>query len=80
MSRHDGEAEVAQCTVVIEDAGSNLSAYVIELDGVVMTGKTVDEVLENMREAIPFHLEGMRMNGAELPVPPIVKTLEILAS
>lgn len=71
---------MTEYTVVIEDAGSNLSAYVIGLDGVVTTGKTVDEILDNMREAIPFHLEGMRMNGADLPVLPIVRTLEIRAS
>jgi predicted RNase H-like HicB family nuclease len=71
---------MTEYTVVIEDAGSNLSAYLIELDGVVTTGETVDEVLDNMREAIPFHLEGLRMNGADLPVPPIVRALEIQAS
>jgi hypothetical protein len=31
-----------------------------------------------MREAIPFHLEGMRLNGDELLEPmPIVKTVQI---
>lgn len=69
---------MTEYTIVIEDAGSNLSAYVIGLDGVVTTGATVEEVLENMREAIPFHLEGIRMHGDLLPEAlPIVKTLEI---
>ena len=54
-------------TIVIEDAGSNYAAYVIGLDGVITTGKTVDEVVENMHEAIPFPLEGLRMQGGELP-------------
>jgi len=54
---------------VIEDAGTNFAAYVIGLDGVITTGKTVDEVVENMREAIPFHLEGMRLNSDELLEP-----------
>ena len=69
---------MTECTIVIEDAGANFAAYVIGLDGVITTGKTVDEVIENMREAIPFHLEGMRLHGDQLPGPlPIVKTIQV---
>ena len=69
---------MTEYTIVIEDAGTNLAAYVIGLDGVITTGKTVDEVIENMREAIPFHLEGMRLHGDQLPEPmPIVKTIQV---
>jgi len=51
---------------------------VIGLDGVITTGQTVDEVIENMRVAIPFHLEGMRLHGDLLPDPmPIVKTIQV---
>ena len=69
---------MTEYTIVIEDAGTNFAAYVIGLDGVITTGKTVDEVVENMREAIPFHLEGMRLNSDELLEPmPIVKTINV---
>jgi len=69
---------MTEYTIVIEDAGTNFAAYVIGLDGVITTGKTVDEVVENMREAIPFHLEGMRLNSDELLEPmPIVKTIYV---
>ncbi|HVB19492.1 MAG TPA: type II toxin-antitoxin system HicB family antitoxin [Acidimicrobiales bacterium] len=69
---------MTEYTIVIEDAGTNLAAYVIGLDGVITTGKTVDEILENMREAIPFHLEGMRLNGDQLPDHlPLVKTIQV---
>jgi predicted RNase H-like HicB family nuclease len=69
---------MTEYTIVIEDAGTNFAAYVIGLDGVITTGKTIDEVVENMREAIPFHLEGMRLNGDELLEPmPIVKTIHV---
>jgi len=73
---------MTEYTIVIEDAGTNFAAYVIGLDGVITTGKTVDEVVENMREAIPFHLEGMRLYSNELPesmpMPmPIVKTIHV---
>ena len=65
-------------TIVLEDAGTNFAAYVIGLDGIITTGATVDEVLENMREAIPFQLEGMRLSGSELiELMPIVKTIPV---
>ncbi len=69
---------MTEYTIVIEDAGTNFAAYVIGLDGVITTGKIVDEIVENMREAIPFHLEGMRLNGDALVAQmPIVKTVQI---
>jgi len=69
---------MADYTIVIEDAGTNYAAYVIGLDGVITTGSTVEEVIENMQEAIPFHLEGMRLHGEELPERlPIVKTIHV---
>ena len=52
---------MTEYTIVIEDAGTNFAAYVVGLDGIITTGQTIDEVIENMREAIPFHLEGTRI-------------------
>jgi predicted RNase H-like HicB family nuclease len=54
--------------VVIEKAPNNYSAYVPDLPGCVATGATVAEAEEQIREAIEFHLEGLREDG--LPVPP----------
>ena len=54
--------------IVIENAGSNYSAYSPDLPGCVTTGKTREETRRNMEEAIEFHLEGLREDG--LPVPP----------
>ena len=69
---------MTEYTIVIKDAGTNFAAYVIGLDGVITTGRTIDEVIENMREAIPHHLEGMRLHGDQLPEPmPIVKTIQV---
>lgn len=69
---------MTEYTIVIEDAGTNFAAYVIGLDGVITTGESVEEIIENMREAITFHLEGMRLSGNELPQPmPIVKTIQV---
>lgn len=55
--------------VVIEEAEGNYSAYVPDLPGCVAVGDTVDEVEEMIREAIAFHLEGMQLNGENIPQP-----------
>jgi predicted RNase H-like HicB family nuclease len=55
--------------VVIEKAGSNYSAYVPDLPGCVATGATVEEVEVQIREAITFHLDGLREDGLPIPSP-----------
>ena len=55
--------------IVIEKAGSNYSAYVPDLPGCVATGATVEEAESSIREAIEFHLEGMRADGTPIPPP-----------
>ena len=55
--------------VVIESAGSNFSAYVPDLPGCVATGATLPETESAIREAIEFHLEGLREDGSPIPPP-----------
>ena len=55
--------------IVIEVAEGNYSAYVPDLPGCVATGATVPEVEAEIRDAIAFHLEGMREDGIDVPVP-----------
>ena len=55
--------------IVIENAGSNFSAYVPDLPGCVATGDTIAEVERLIREAIEFHLEGLRQDGTPIPQP-----------
>jgi len=43
--------------IVIESGKRNFSAYSPDVPGCVTTGKTVDETLKHMREALTFHLE-----------------------
>ena len=45
--------------VVIEQAGTNLSAYVPALPGCIATAATKTELLQEIREAIRFHLDGL---------------------
>ena len=54
--------------IVIEAAEGNFSAYVPDLPGCVATGATVAETESQIREAIEFHLEGLRADN--LPIPP----------
>lgn len=55
--------------IVIEKAEGNYSAYVPDLPGCVATGATVEEAEAEIREAIEFHLEGMREDGLPIPQP-----------
>jgi predicted RNase H-like HicB family nuclease len=55
--------------IVIENAGSNFSAYVPDLPGCIATGDTLAETEKAIREAIEFHLEGMREDGSPIPPP-----------
>lgn len=66
--------------IVIEKTSSNYSAYVPDLPGCVATGQTVDEVEREIREAIEFHIEGMREDGTPIPTPSsAVRYVEIAA-
>jgi predicted RNase H-like HicB family nuclease len=55
--------------VVIENAGSNFSAYVPDLPGCVATGAALSETEAALREAIVFHLDGLREDGSPIPPP-----------
>ena len=55
--------------IVIEQAQGNFSAYVPDLPGCVATGATIEEVETQIREAIEFHLDGLREDGIEVPQP-----------
>jgi predicted RNase H-like HicB family nuclease len=53
--------------VVIEKAEGNYSAYVPDLPGCVAAGETIAAVEREIRDAIRFHIQGMKEDG--LPVP-----------
>ena len=53
--------------VVIEQAEGNVSAHVPDLPGCVATEASRDEVLEEIREAIAFHLEGLAADAQPAP-------------
>jgi len=55
--------------VVIEKANHNYSAYVPDLPGCVATGPTVAATENEIREAIRFHIDGLRADGLPVPAP-----------
>jgi len=62
--------------VVIEQGAASFGAYVPDLPGCVAAGETRDEALRLIREAIEFHIEGLRQEGQ--PVPPPSSTSEVV--
>jgi len=55
--------------IVIEQGANNLSAYVPDLPGCITTGRTIEEIEHNIREAIELHIEGLREDGDPIPEP-----------
>jgi len=55
--------------IVIEAADSNFSAYVPDLPGCVATGTTLADAENAIREAIAFHLKGLRADNLPIPKP-----------
>jgi len=55
--------------IVIERAENNYSAYVPDLPGCIATGATVQEAESQIREAIEFHIAGLREDGVPVPQP-----------
>lgn len=55
--------------VILEETETGFSAYSPDLPGCVSTGSTREETEKNMREAIEFHIEGMKLEGLDIPQP-----------
>ncbi len=55
--------------VIVEKTATGFSAYSPDVPGCGSTGTTREEVECNIREAIEFHLEGLRLEGYAVPEP-----------
>jgi predicted RNase H-like HicB family nuclease len=60
--------------VVIEHEGESWGAYCPDLPGVGVAGESREEVERLIREAIAFHLDGLRQAGEKIPEPTAVGT------
>jgi predicted RNase H-like HicB family nuclease len=55
--------------VLLEETRTGYSAHVPDLQGCVAAGETREETIQLIREAIEFHLEGMKLHGESVPAP-----------
>ncbi len=55
--------------IVIEKAEGNYSAYVPDLPGCIATGESLQDVEQEIREAIRFHIDGLKEDGLPVPQP-----------
>jgi predicted RNase H-like HicB family nuclease len=55
--------------IIIEPTSTGFSAYSPDLPGCVAVGVTREEVQRNMREAVHFHLDGLRAENLPIPTP-----------
>lgn len=55
--------------IVIEKADGNYSAYVPDLPGCVATAATVKDAEREIRDAIRFHIDGLKQDGQPVPQP-----------
>lgn len=53
--------------IVLEKTETGFSAYSPDLPGCVSTGETSEDTVSNMKEAVEFHIESLRIEG--LPIP-----------
>ena len=75
-----GRAEMSRYTVFFEPTATGYSAHVPDLPGCVAAAATLEETRDLMREAIEFHIEGMRINGDAVPEPtPHIEQIEVSA-
>lgn len=56
-------------TVIIEKGAHSYGAYVLDLQGCVAVAATEAEVTELIKEAIEFHIEGMKLESKRIPKP-----------
>ena len=55
--------------VIIEKGDTSYGASVPDLPGCIAVGETLDEVQRLIREAIAFHLEGLKLEDLPIPEP-----------
>ena len=55
--------------IVIEETDTGFSAFSPDLEGCIATGSTREDVEKSIKEAIDFHLDGLREDGYEIPSP-----------
>jgi predicted RNase H-like HicB family nuclease len=69
---------MSKYAVFFEPTATGYSAHVPDLPGCVAAGGSLEETRQLIREAIEFHIEGMRINGDPVPDPtPHIEEIEV---
>lgn len=71
---------MSEYVVILEKGKGNWSAYVPDLPGCVATGRTRATVLKRIREAIQFHIKGLKAEGEPVPAPSVSAELVKLSA
>jgi predicted RNase H-like HicB family nuclease len=79
VSGTGGTTMTKQYTVIYEPGERNWSAYVPDLPGCIATARTREELEQQIREAIEFHIEGIRLSGEPVPEPAIEAATVLVA-
>lgn len=76
------EVVTTNYVIIVEGAedGAGYSSYAPDLPGVIAAGETDEECVALMREAVVFHLDGMREDGDPMPEPRVVGTETVPAA
>ena len=56
-------------SILINKVGNNYELYITDLSGFVAAGKTKEEILDIIREAMEIHLESTHEEGVSIPDP-----------
>ena len=62
---------MSRYAIIVEKGVTNYSAYCPDLPGCIATGLTMAETIDNMKEAITFHLRGLREEKIAIPEPSV---------
>ena len=55
--------------VIHKDSESDYGVTVPDLPGCFSAGSTIEEAIENAKEAIECHIEGLRLDNEPIPTP-----------
>jgi predicted RNase H-like HicB family nuclease len=55
--------------ILIEKTDTGYSAHSPDVTGCIATGDTLDEVRTQIKEALEFHIEGLKQEGLPVPAP-----------
>ena len=69
MQAEQNDLKMAEYTIIIEKGDRNYSAYCPDLPGVVAAGETEEETEKLMKEAMEFHLYGLKEETLPIPEP-----------